>query len=1230
MNGQTEHCSIDNEQYVRSLSLVDFKQQTIPRDIYEKISTIAFEIIRLKSDINIQMNYSNRNRIIEYVRHHLDEIEFSVLEIEVHIGNDEQLEKLIKLFSTKEEKHAVHWILSFIGDKESEMKKLNDIFILKPVLSWYEELSEFKVELVRDRIFKKFSDDLEKTSDENRDKFQNAIQASLFFAENHRDSCRVDLDHDLLSRLSIQPLPMWKLSLEKKVLANELDQIDVFQKGTDVDKSVTIDYLYKIGDEKGKDILENLLKLITNVRHSENKFTLSQLNVLLEELSFGGFTLDQESLEHLKDKSFDQWEAILKSHMEDQFRELNVEQLIKAMREKTGERKINEPIKHLLNGQRGETNIDKLLDRIYSFYGQQFNDKDKLSIDKVRTSNICTDLSSKWIMNWTKDDIRQWTDMLREENRSHKEYFNWDKDFLPEIIAFIVRAVELYHGYHPRNIQLIALGIFLEPHSKAKGRLQLSIRDASNDPNEGYKEFYRLFGLNVSNNCDDACENPGTGQAERKERYQQNEIIYGETAYFQRDILLTKFFAKDIRDRIGDILIVDEVDNMVIDNAEKTLYISHGIADMRHLRDLFIQIWVSVNNRVEQSYSEENVNKIHQYIQLLISNKDLKIPSTLKNFVDRSLKTWISNAYCAKYIEDNDNYIIGDVESTKNGEILIMDKDTGVEQLNTRWSNGLHQFLQLKHCGKLSDKSLKAVFISNMNFFKLYDNLNGMTGTIGGQEERELLSLEYGVDCFELPRFRKYRFRYEKTKECVCKDEDEWCEQIIADINKKMDAKRHVSEQEKTEIEEIQKQSEILLEDVKKELEILEVEKKWNDDVNNRTRVYESLEICEQNINVTKKDIDQIDQDINSSEDTIRFRQTQIVKLERNIQHYQQILGSGENRDRRRAVLVICENIASLEKIAATIRQKFQSNRNCNIYTYDRAYKKFEKSELNPGDIIIATNIAGRGTDLTMDKLLKANGGLHVILSYIPGNLRVQQQVFGRTARGGKRGTGVYIVYDLRKLMLMPDITIDFLLQKRDDKEKERLQDIVSKSFPKIKTENNLFDEFNLFKEEIKSNIQESIQKSDHMNEMTQIFPFINRIFRYDELDFNANFLEIQLNSLQNHWALWLNEMDEKLTQVYLTRSESILEEFSKFKQEMSRNLSSNRFGLVIEPGELVKLSQLFMDHKKYTEAQDCYDDIIEKHPDFSDIAHYYKAFCIIHLEGGAKDEKLRAKTHLK
>ncbi|CAF0927919.1 unnamed protein product [Rotaria sordida] len=1119
---------------------------------------------------------------------------------------------------------------------------------------------------------------LEHENQESDQLEQNFSQFLMEFIDLVMES-RVDLDHSLLSKLCFKSLPLWKLPLEKKILANQLDQISLFKHAAEIDKSITIDYLYKIGDEKGKDILTHLLELIKNIKIQQEKFVLSQLNQLLEDLTFGGFTLDQDSLGKLEGESFDQWETILKAHTESQFRELNVKQLIEFMREKTGERKINEPIKHLLDDQFGTTKINKLLERIYSLYGKRFNEQEKPFSDKKRQSKICTSLSNKLIMNWTKDDIRQWADKLREEKRSHKEYFNWDKDYLQEMMAVIVRAAELYHGYHPRNIQLIALGIFLEPHTREKGRLGnistgerkslitamlataqaligrkvdivtsskiLAIRDASDDPDEGYKELYRLFGLKVSNNCDDACENPKTGQAERKDRYLQNEIIYGETAYFQRDILLTKFFAKDIRDRIGDILIVDEVDNMVIDNAEKTLYISHGITDMRHLRDVFIQIWVSVNNKIEQSYSEENVNKIHQYIQLMIENKDLKIPNTLKDFVDRNLKTWIFNAYCAKYVENNDNYIIGDVESNKHGEILIMDKDTGVEQLNTRWSNGLHIFLQLKHCGKVNDESLKAVFISNMNFFKIYENLNGMTGTIGGQEERELLSLEYGVDCFELPRFRKYRFQYEKRKECVCESEHEWCEQIITDINEKMDAKRQVSQQERNEIEKIKNESEISLAGIMKELEQLiqqrnekkqkniELYKKKheygvekqdyikkveetlnNNDQKKLSEIYKSLEDCEKKINIKRENMDQVDQVINSLDDIIRFRQTQQTKLERNIQNYQQILESGENRDRRRAVLVICENITNLEKIAGKIRQVFQSNRNYNIYTYDRAYRKFEKSELNPGDIIIATNIAGRGTDLTIDKLLEANGGLHVILSYIPGNLRVQQQVFGRTARGGKRGTGVYIVYDPRKLMFMPDITVDFLLNERDEKEKERLQDIVSKSFPKIKIENNLFDKFNLFKEEIKSQINESV--------------LILR--KNSELDFNANYLELQLNSLQNHWAFWLNEMNEKLTQVYCTGSVPILKEFSKFKNEIVSKLSSNTFGLITEPGELIKLSKLYMDNKKYKEAQDCYDRIIEKHPDFSDIAHYYKAFCIIHLEGGDKEEKIRAKTHLK
>ncbi|CAF4511693.1 unnamed protein product, partial [Rotaria sp. Silwood2] len=395
---------------------------------------------------------------------------------------------------------------------------------LKPVLSWLEELNALKVELVKNKIFKKFSTDTERTNKEIRDKLENVIRASQFFAENRLDDwfelmveistgstgeislndviriissfsdfedllvvkqiirkkktkswlfdilfarieynittmlrgnldlelvnklnhlkeklrihmdpeclfleifgqllleyenqesellehnlnrfliefidlvmeSRVDLDYQLLNKLCLKQLPLWKLPLEKKILSKELDQIPLFEHATTIDKSITVDYLYKIDEEKGKDILTNLLILIKNIQIQNDELVLNQLNNSLEELTFGGFTLDKDSLNQLKDKPFDQWKNILKDHTERQFHELSVEQLIELMNEKTGKGKINEPIKHLLKGQPDETKIHKLLERIYSFYGKRFNEKEKTLKYEEEKSKICISLS---------------------------------------------------------------------------------------------------------------------------------------------------------------------------------------------------------------------------------------------------------------------------------------------------------------------------------------------------------------------------------------------------------------------------------------------------------------------------------------------------------------------------------------------------------------------------------------------------------------------------------------------------------------------------------------------------------------------------------------------------------------------------------------------------------------------------------------------------------------------
>ena len=62
------------------------------------------------------------------------------------------------------------------------------------------------------------------------------------------------------------------------------------------------------------------------------------------------------------------------------------------------------------------------------------------------------------------------------------------------------------------------------------------------------------------------------------------------------------------------------------------------------------------------------------------------------------------------------------------------------------------------------------------------------------------------------------------------------------------------------------------------------------------------------------------------------------------------------------------------------------------------------------GMITIATNTAGRGTDILLSPQSKEAGGLHVILAFYPTNLRVEGQGLGRAARQGQPGSGCLIL----------------------------------------------------------------------------------------------------------------------------------------------------------------------------------------------------------------------------
>jgi preprotein translocase subunit SecA len=116
-----------------------------------------------------------------------------------------------------------------------------------------------------------------------------------------------------------------------------------------------------------------------------------------------------------------------------------------------------------------------------------------------------------------------------------------------------------------------------------------------------------------------------------------------------------------------------------------------------------------------------------------------------------------------------------------------------------------------------------------------------------------------------------------------------------------------------------------------------------------------------------------------------------------------QLAGAG------RAVLVGTRSVEASERLSAVLTAQGVVHRVLNA-RQDADEAALVRAAGEPGTVTVATNMAGRGTDIKPPPEVKALGGLHVILSEFHESARVDRQLFGRAARQGDPGSAEAIV----------------------------------------------------------------------------------------------------------------------------------------------------------------------------------------------------------------------------
>ncbi|XP_071348600.1 uncharacterized protein [Trachinotus anak] len=735
---------------------------------------------------------------------------------------------------------------------------------------------------------------------------------------------------------------------------------------------------------------------------------------------------------------------------------------------------------------------------------------------------------------------------------------------------------------------------------------------------EEWTNFYRYFGITVDTNTNK------TKDEDRKKCYQK-DVVYGTIEAFAADHLRQIFEMKDVRtDRSYQCIIIDEVDSLLLDQGVQLTYLSSPMISMQHLNIILTMIWGHVSqygllSTRHQTFIQGPPASFFKAIFDSIDTEEINDPMDILSIAEES--KIVPEGFTEDFYKSEKDELVMKLKTVSQDAVVdfFHELENYVPYgftLYTLDDNGLLCLTKASTYNNQDVPDLTFLVLEGGLCCPLYDSEEILIKPIA---ELTSQKIQYAPctndkDKISIPGFLRnlienklsvwvqnafLAMRLRQGQEYVVENDSvcpvDFRSTGIVELNKKWGD----GLQQFIEIKHQVKLSTIST--VINYISNISLFEKYHGKIYGTTAtlgsetdmmflqdLYPDLLACKMPT-FNRKKLFEVKDTLKTSAEEWKSEIKDVVMAQISPNSYRE----------GRAALVICETINAAKELYEELENIIPGE----IILYNRSDKdslsKINKI-LDPGDVIVATNLAGRGTDIKVSEKVNNNGGLFVILSFLSDNTRVDLQAFGRTARKGKPGSAqVIMTTDHLQESFRTVSSLEEAKETRDRLAAERIKHMMN-DVTEMRLREDLFSEY--------CETLQDIYKNTDGDEERAVVAIMNEF-----------------------WGIWLQSKSDEIDQ--LKRNE--LQKSLKADLSLAKSQCHSQTSPCSSIYHYIKFGNIAVDEKQWNISMRLFEKALKQDESWAALAFYSHAYCTIKQQKGdylteATDDLRKAQESLK